>query len=201
MSEPARQSSPTVALHDRAMDNLRFIRETMESSSAFTSVPGWGTVAVGMSAMAAAIVAASESWLDRWLLVWLIDSIFAMTVGGGTLILKARRSAVDLHRGIGRKFHLSLSPPIASAAVLPLELFRAGATDAIPGMWLLLYGVGIVAAGAFSVRAVPVMGAFFIGLGVLSFGLPSSWMNAVLALGFGGFHIVFGVIVARRHGG
>ena len=201
MSEPALKEARPAILRDRAMDNLQFIRETMESSSSFTSLPGRAILIVGLTALAAAVLAGVPSLADQWLTIWLIDSVVATFVGGFAFMLKARRTDVDPLRGVARKFLLSLSPPIASAAVLTVVLESRGASDAIPGTWLLLYGVGVVAAGSFSVRAVPVMGACFIVLGVVAFMVPVGWLNAVLAIGFGGLHIVFGAVVARKYGG
>jgi hypothetical protein len=80
-------------------------------------------------------------------------------------------------------------------------LYQAQAITVIPGMWLLLYGVGVVTGGAFSVRIVPIMGLCFMALGLLSFLAPVSWTNALLASGFGGLHIIFGLIIAKHHGG
>jgi hypothetical protein len=106
-----------------------------------------------------------------------------------------------LSRGVGRRFLFSLSPPLVAAVVLTVVLQRLGASEAIPGTWLLLYGAGVVTGGTFSVRPVPVMGVSFMILGVVALLAPPSWSNALLAAGFGGLHIVFGAIIARRYGG
>lgn len=195
----ARAEEP-VTLQSQAADNLRYIREAMESSGSFTSVPGWGGILMGVSALAAA---ATAQWLapDRWLQVWLGTAMLAFAIGGTAMVRKARAQGVKLSRGVGRRFLLSLTPPLVAAALLTVALTRAGLTELVPATWLLLYGAGVVTGGAFSVRLVPMMGACFMVLGVLALLAPPGWSNPILAAGFGGCHIVFGGIIARRYGG
>jgi len=185
------------------MDNLRYIRETMESAAEFTAVPGWGGLAMGISALVAAGLTRLTSTYEQWLVIWMVDAVFALTVGGWAMARKARGAGVSVSRGAGRRFVLSLGPALLAAALLSGVLYQAGpaAREAIPGMWLLLYGAGVVTAGAFSVRAVPVMGAGFMILGGVAFLAPLSWSTPLMAAGFGGLHIVFGAIIARRYGG
>jgi hypothetical protein len=183
------------------MDNLRFIREAMERASSFTAVPGWGGVAMGLSALVAAPLAARAPAPGGWLGVWIADAALALGIGGWAMTRKARRAGVRVSRGAGRRFVLGLSPPLVAAVALTAVLFRAGAVGAIPGTWLLLYGVGVVTAGTFSVRTVPVMGLCFMALGIATFVAPESWGNWMMAGGFGGLHVVFGAIIARRYGG
>ena len=191
----------TRTVRDHALDNLRYIRETMESSASFTAVPGWGGVAMGASALLAGWLASRPALTGQWLGIWLAVGVLAFLVGGGALLLKARGAGVSVLRGAGRRFLLGLSPPLAAAAVLTAVLQRAGATESIPGTWLLLYGAGVITAGAFSIRLVPFMGAAFMVLGAATFFLPFAWSNVLLAAGFGGLHITFGLIIAWRHGG
>jgi hypothetical protein len=202
MSEPARirQQQPT-ALHHRAMDNLQYIRDTMESSAAFTSVPGRGGMAVGLIGLTAGLLASLDALSGLWLQVWLSAAIVAVVVAAGSMRLKAKRNDAELLRGVGRKFLLALSPPIAAACLLTLVLHLQGTTAAIPGTWLLLYGTGVVTGGAFSIRAVPLMGVCFMILGTTALFVPPSWTNALLTLGFGGLHLLFGLLIARRYGG
>jgi hypothetical protein len=183
------------------MDQLRYIRETMESSTSFTAVPGWGGIAMGFSAMAAAAVAEWSPLREQWLWVWLADAAVALLVGSWAMARKARHAGVKVYRGAGRRFLFNLTPPLLAAGVLTAVLFRSGATGAIPGTWLLLYGTAVVTAGAFSVRIVPVMGACFMLLGAVTLFTPTPWANALLALGFGGLNIGFGIEIVRRHGG
>jgi hypothetical protein len=194
------RATEPVTLQSQAADNLRFIREAMESSGSFTSVPGWGGILMGSSALAAA---AAAEWLAPalWLEIWVVVAMLAFAIGGGAMARKARAQGVRLSRGVGRRFLLSLSPPLAAAALLTVALTRAGLAELVPATWLLLYGAGVITGGAFSVRLVPMMGACFMLLGLLALLAPTGWSNALLATGFGGCHLLFGGIIARRYGG
>jgi hypothetical protein len=200
--QPIRAARPEpVSLQSHAMDNLKFIRETMERAGSFTAVPGWGGFAMGVSALAASVIAAMQSTREAWLATWLIEGVFAIALGALAMTRKANRAQVPLMSAPTRKFVLSFAPPLMVGALLTLVLYRAGLTGAIPGTWLLLYGTGVVTGGAFSVRVVPVMGLCFMFLGAVSLFCPLSWGTAFLATGFGGLHLIFGTIIARRYGG
>jgi hypothetical protein len=192
---------PSLDLRERAMDNLRFIRETMERAGSFTAVSGWGLVVIGVAAVLAAWLASRQQSPENWLATWTAAALVCLLIGLLTSATKARHAKVSLLTGPGRKFILSLAPPVGAGAVLTAVLFRAGLVGVLPGMWLLLFGVGIIAAGAFSVRAVPVMGMCFMAVGVAALFSPEAWGDAYMAAGFGGLHMVFGTLIARRHGG
>ncbi|HEX2490460.1 MAG TPA: hypothetical protein VHR27_13700 [Blastocatellia bacterium] len=198
--EPDTESEPP-SLHGRAMDNLRFIRETMERASSFTAVPGWGGVAIGVTAIVAAFIASGIRDEHEWMYVWAWELPLALLIGGWTMKRKAGVAQLKLLSAPGRRFTLSLAPPLIAGAFLSVAMAREEAVDALPGMWLLLYGVGVVTGGAFSVKVVPVMGLCFMALGALALFAPIAWGNLLMAAGFGGLHIVFGTIIARRHGG
>jgi hypothetical protein len=183
------------------MDNLRYIRETMERASAFTAVPGWGQVAIGVSAIAASYVAAHQATARAWLGVWLAEAIISLLITGWLMDRKARKLGVPLFSGPGRKVVFSLSPPMVVGALLTIVMFRAGLVKAIPGMWLLLYGTGVITGGMFSVGIVPVMGISFMIIGAIGLFLPQVSGDWLMACGFGGLHIMFGTIIARKYGG
>lgn len=189
------------ALHVRAMANLAFIRDTMEAAGAFTAVSGWGMVAVGIIATAAAALASIQSTEVQSLYVWIAAAVPAPAVMLWAIVRKARKAHMPLLSGPGRKFVLSFSPPIIVGALLTMVLYRAGLIEMIPGMWLLLYGSAVVAGGAFSVKLVPVMGFCFMIAGTIAVFSPVSWNDWIMAAAFGGLHIAFGIPIARRHGG
>ncbi|MGD2069521.1 MAG: hypothetical protein PVI57_12665 [Gemmatimonadota bacterium] len=197
----ARQESEPIALSHRAMEDLRFIRRTMESGNSFTAVPGWGGVWMGVTALLAAALAATRATTEGWLGVWAGESLIAIGIGAWAVHRKARRVELPVLSGTGRKVLLSFLPPALAGVVVTVALWRGGAAALIPGTWLLLYGVGVVAAGTFSVRVVPVMGVCFMILGAVALLAAPGAANTLMALGFGGLHILFGAIIAREHGG
>jgi len=182
-------------------DDLRFIRDTMERSASFTAVPGWGMVILGLTALAAASLAARQSTPAAWLKIWLAEAIVAAMIAFLSMRWKANRRGLPLFSGPGRKVALGLLPPLLAGALLSCLLVRAGLETALAPAWLLLYGAGIITGGAYSVSIVPIMGLCFMATGALAVVAPAAWSNAFLAAGFGGLHIIFGFLIARRHGG
>src|ERR1700739_1253013 len=182
-------------------ENLRFIRDTMERSAAFTAVSGWGQVLLGATAFGAAWGAARQASPFAWRRVWLAEGLLAAAIGLLACTWKANRRGLPLFSGPARKVALSLAPPLVAGAFLTFLLFRSGLQSALPATWLLLYGAGIMTGGAFSVAILPIMGLCFMLLGGLAVLAPAAWGNLFLATGFGGLHIVFGWLIARRHGG
>ena len=202
LAGPVRSSRPVlVPLEDRAADNLRFIRETMERAGSFTAVPGWGGAAIGFTALAAAAVASHQPTAARWIFVWLAEAALAMVLAVLAVARKARAARLPLFSGPGRKFALGFAPPMIVGALLTAALYRDGDLRLLPGMWLLLYGTAVVSGGSFSVRVVPMMGICFIALGAAAAVSPAAWGNAYMMAGFGGLQILFGLIIAQKYGG
>jgi hypothetical protein len=198
LRSPKRQPIPIDA---RAADHLRYIRETMERAAEFTAVPGWGGMAMGITALAAAFFASRQTTPRAWLTVWLVEAFVAVSIAAPAAATKAHRANSRLFSGPGRKFLLSFAPPIAVGGLLTFILFHAGVAAAIPGVWLLLYGTAVVTGGAFSVRVVPVMGLCLMALGAAALFAPPGWGDAFMAAGFGVLQIFFGAWIAKYYGG
>lgn len=198
-----RDASPDepVSLHAHAMDNLQFIRQTMERSVAFTAVPGWGGVGMGISALLTALLAPANPDGGTWLAFWLGEAAVAFGIGAWGIARKTRSAGAPLVSGPTRKFVLGMAPPMLAGAVLTGVLWRANLVHLLPGTWLLLYGSGVVTGGAYSVRPVPALGFALMLTGAGAFLAPPAWANLFLAFGFGGLHIFFGFLIARRYGG
>lgn len=183
------------------MDDLRFIRQTMENASAFTAISGWGQFIIGITAVGAGLIATIQPTNLRWILVWMAEALLSVAIGVASTGFKARAAKLPLWNGPVRKFVWSFVPSLIVGALLTLVLVRAEQYELLPGIWLLLYGTGVVTGGAVSVRIVPIMGLSFMVLGAIALLGPVSWGNVLLMAGFGGMHILFGYLIARRHGG
>lgn len=190
------------SLHAHAAENLRYIRDAMSRASEFTAIPGRGGVAVGLTALGASVVSGTPDGSRRWIAVWLIEGAVAATIGFGAMARKARRAGTPISSATPAfRFALGYIPPLVAGAVLTVVFAAFGAAARLPGCWLLLYGTALTSAGANAARVVPLMGACFMVLAVVAFAAPSTWGSWLLAVGFGGLHIVFGLLIARRYGG
>jgi hypothetical protein len=199
---PIRQEIPEpIGLHTQAMDNLRFIRSTMENAGSFTAVPGVGGVLMGATALFAAFAAHLSRSPRAWLGIWGFESLLALVIGLAFSYRKAMRDGAPLLSRPFRRFVLAMVPAVFVGALLTFVLYQAGLNNLMPSVWLLLYGVGVSSGGAYSVRVVPIMGICFLAVGAVAALAPSSWADPMLAVGFGGLHIVFGAVIARNYGG
>jgi len=188
-------------IHAHAIADIRFIRETMERAGAFTAVPGWGGVLMGISAIVTAFISGPPDNTTRWVAVWLADAVVAVAIALVAISLKARRSAVPLSGVPALRFGLAFAPPLVAGMVLTPVFVTMGLMARLPGCWLLQYGAAVATGGAFSVRIVPIMGLCFMALGVIAFAAPAPWGHWLMAAGFGGLHVGFGLVIARRYGG
>lgn len=190
---------PSVGQH--AEENLRFIRKTMERSSTFTAVPGVGGAAMGAIGLGASVLAANQSSVERWLIVWLLAAAVAFFIGVIAVWRKSARLGAPLAGPVGRRFAMSLAAPLIAGAALTWGVWMNGGQALLPAVWLLLYGTGVLGGGAFSVAAVRLLGVAFMALGVAALVAPPAWGNVLLGTGFGVLHIACGLYIAKKHGG
>jgi hypothetical protein len=202
--QPLRKETSTaepVKISDRAIDNLAFIRETMERSTHFTAVPGYGGILMGLTAVVAAYIAQQQPSVRDWLAVWLTEAGLAFAIGLLAMWQKTKISQTPLISGPSKKFAFGFAPPLIAGVAITIGLYRFGHFEIMAPVWMLLYGTAVVTGGAFSVRVVPVMGWIFMAFGAIAFALPAGFGNILMGVTFGLVHIVFGIIIARRYGG
>ena len=189
-----------VSLHERAADDLRYIRQTMERATSFTAISGVGYILMGVTALVAAWVAARQATPEAWLAVWTVELVAAGAIAVGMSARKAHAQGERMRSYAGRKLLLAFTPPMLVGGLLTGAAYLAGDYGLIPGIWLGLYGTGVMTGGAYSVRIIPLMGASFIALSAVALLTPADG-DLLLALGLGGLHIVFGWVIWRRYGG
>jgi hypothetical protein len=205
MTMPARDirpddPQPPLALHDRSIDDLRFIRETMVRSAAFTAISGVGVGAMGVVALAAFLLSRGST-PTTWVGTWFGAAAVSFVVSWSLTARKARRIGEPLVSGPGRKLILGAAPAMMVGGVLTLPILQTGRIELLPALWTLLYGTAVTSGGANSVRPVPLMGMAFLVVGTLSLFLPTGYENATMLAAFGGLHLIFGTWIAWRHGG
>lgn len=199
-SVTSRDSAP-VSIDAGALEHLRYIRDTIEAAHTFTSVPGKGCIAMGLTALVAAALDTVPALAPYWLPIWLCAAATAVGLASYFLVKKAREQGLRLWGGVARRFFLTLLPALVAGGVMTVALLDADARELVSGAWLLLYGAGLAASGVFSIRPVMLAGFAFMALGTLALALPPWWTTTLLAVGFGGIHLVLGVTILRRHGG
>lgn len=199
-AQRAPKHSEPIPIDRKAADNLRYIRDTMERAASFTAVPGWGGVVIGCTALAAGALAFGRTPEGQFR-VWLAEAAVALIIACITVQAKSRRLSQSLKSNPARRALLSFMPPLLAGGALTAILIEHSMLMVLPGLWLLLYGTAVVTGGAFSVRIVPLMGLCFMTIGFLAFLSPVAWGNLFLMSGFGLLHVVFGIVIARRHGG
>jgi hypothetical protein len=196
----ARSAEPT-PIDSGAVENLRYIRSTIEASQTFTTVPGKGCVAMGITAL---IAAGLETWpalADYWLPIWFAAAVAAGAIALRFMETKARAQGLSLRRAVATRFFMTLAPAFSAGAILTVALYGAVGREVIGGIWLLLYGAGIAACGVFSIPAVLAAGFAFMATGTLALMLPAGSAPIILGLGFGAIHLVLGAVIMRHHGG
>ena len=192
---------PWTAMHERAAESIEFIRETMVRSASFTAVPGHGGVAMGMIGVVAAAFGTYAPTPRAWLGTWLVAAIMAAPIGLVATIHKARRNNVALWSASGRRFMQGFLPALVAGAALTWGLVQAERIELLAPTWLLLYGAGILAGATASIPVLTWLGAEFMILGAGAVITGGHWADLWLGAGFGGLQIVFGIIIARKHGG
>jgi hypothetical protein len=194
------RSSPPASLHQHAQDNLQYIRDTMESATSFTGISGKGYIFAGISALGAAWLAAQQTSNTGWLGVWMAELALAATATLSMTAFKARGQGTSLWSTNGIKLLLAFLPGMTAGGIITLALYLQDDITLLPGIWMCLYGASVMTAGVHSVRLIPIMGGLFILVGALVLLTPLP-ANTMLGLGLGILHILFGIIVWRKHGG
>ncbi len=197
---PTMRQPHTVALDSHAAATLRYIRASMEAAGT-VAVPGSAGVTMGVVGLLAAVLASTPALRPQWLVIWLIAATVAAIAGGALMARQASRQGFTLFGAPVRKFILCLAPGLFAGAVMTLVLWQGGHLRAIPGTWLLLYGCALISTSAPTTNIVGVLGGLFALLGLITFLIPQNLHTIALGAGFGGLHVIFGLMIRQRSRG
>jgi hypothetical protein len=200
-AEELQEQASTHSISSGAAEHLRYIRNTIAAAQTFTTVPGRGCIAMGIAGLTASILEGVPSLAAHWLPIWLTAAVVSCAVALFYMEQKARMQGLSLRRAVATRFFLTLAPAFAAGGILTVALTDTVGRDAIAGIWLLLYGVGVAACGLFSIPVVLIAGFAFMGLGTVALAAPAPWAPWLLGAGFGGIHFALGTIIIRDHGG
>jgi hypothetical protein len=188
-----------VTLEAHAAATLRYIRASMEAA-ATVAVSGSAGIAMGLVGLLAGVLTSIAALQPHWLAIWLIAGTGASLVGGVLMARQASLQGFTLFGAPIRKFVLGLSPGLFAGAAMTFIQWQANDLHAIPGTWLLLYGCALISTSASTTRMVGILGSLFALLGLMTFWLPDSLQTIALGAGFGGLHLIFGIMIRRRSG-
>ena len=197
MLDPKSSGHNTVALDTHALGTLQYIRASIDAAG-LLAVPGSAGIAMGAVGVLTALLVSLKPLAVHWLQIWLIAGLVAIAFGTALMVHQVVTRGTALYRGPLRKFLMCLCPPLLVGGVLTWQLWLHGEIALIPGVWLLMYGCAVMAASTLTRRALAVMGALLAVLGVIALQLPLSYQNAVLGVGFGGLHLLFGILIGGR---
>lgn len=191
------RSANTVQIESHAAATLRYIRASMDGASS-VAVPGSAGIAMGSIGLLATALSSAPSLHDHWLGIWLLAAAAAAASGLPLITQPSSLRGLTLRGAPVRKFALCLLPSLFGGVVMTLVHWSYGNLHAIPGTWLLLYGCALISASVATTRTIAAIGGSFVVLGLLALLLPGEFQVLMLGAGFGGLHILFGLLIGRK---
>ncbi len=186
----------TVHLDSHAAATLRYIRHSMEGA-VLLAVPGSAGLVLGTIALLATGLCLAPELHKFWVAIWLSAALLGAVLGSILIVRESSLRDLRLHGTPLLKFALCLSPSLGAGLVMTAVHWFGGNQHAIPGTWLLLYGCALLTASAATTRIIAVLGMLFVLFGLASLLLPDEWQLMMLGVGFGGLHIIFGLLIGR----
>jgi hypothetical protein len=192
--------------------DLAFIRQTMEKATTYDNLAPLGYVAIGCVALAG--VSATEwilgnrqfSALDTapitdllpFCALWLGVLTAALLSMWVAVSIRSRRLKVAPWNGLASRMFLSQIPTSLTAGALTVSLCFIGHVTLIPAVWLLHYGLIAFSFSYFTGKDHGINALVFLLLGIGALIVPMTLRLPLLALGFGGCHLCFGIYRAVR---
>lgn len=195
------------------IQDIAEIRSMMERSSKFLSLSGWAGIMAGFYALAGAGIAYRYFSFetpsltgtygpdaDRWPLLLVAACVLVLAVGTAVWLSyrKAARSGQRLWSATARQLAGGMATPLVAGGLLCLVLVANGLMALVAPCTLIFYGLALCHAGRFTYPAIIALGYIQVALGLLAAALPQYGL-LLWALGFGVFHIIYGIYIHNRY--
>jgi hypothetical protein len=211
---PVREWEPEALPVEEAQENLRVIRELMERSTKYSTFSGLSGVLAGLVSIAGCLVQhfyvltlPTQAQPAAFIVNWSI--VVALAIGIDFMLTKRRAPLVGktINSRLGRQMVTASIPALGFGALLTLAFVHKGLMHDVYPYWMLAYGCAVSAVGLFSQKEVQRLGWAFLAAGALTLlaqvftTIPvagGSLGLIMIAVSFGGFHIVYGITMSRR---
>lgn len=198
----------------RAAETLQVIRTLMERAALYRRALAPVSLASGSLGSAAAILGWVAGWdsVRAFAVLWMAVAVTVL----GTSLAIMRRQALTASEPFwsppARRVAQAMLPPLLAGLLAGLLVAAPAWRDPLqawwlPGVWMILFGCALHAAGFFLLRGIKVLGWAFGLLGALllvyvnarshAAGLPSLRLaHLVMGATFGGLHLAYAAYLA-----
>lgn len=205
---------------EKATEELRVIRQLMERPIRFSTMSGLSGIWAGAAALlgvALDFFVTGRFRRDGDLALWINGGtwtgVFLAAFAGVWLLTRRRerQQGMPAWSRIKTRILLTILPPFLGGVGLTVIvllrqcLLHSPASPAqfglVPAIWMLFYGAALWQLGEFSPCEVRGLGVAFLVAGLVAAAAFQSCPYLALGATFGGFHVVYGIVVWIRYGG
>ena len=164
-------------LHE-ALSQISEIRQQMARTAVFR---GYRSATAGFSAVVAVGAAVTQSvfvpvpkWdVKGYLAVWLVAALLSVAAAAVEMVLRCVRSRSPLQKEMTVEAAEQFLPSLAGGALLTLvlALFAHDAVWLLPGLWAMLFSLGVFASRRVLPRAVAIVAGYYMIAGLLCIAL------------------------------
>lgn len=189
------------------IDDLRYIRSTMERSGKFLSLSGMSGVIAGLLALAGAAVAYQVVYqgytftgntLADMILIAGIVLVGAVSFGVYFSFRKAKKTGAKFWMPVTLQLLKDAGVPLAVGGVFSILLIYHNTSFLVASAMLVFYGLALISAGARTYRDIKILGVCEVVIGILA-GIFTQYGLFLWALGFGVMHILYGIVLYKKY--
>jgi hypothetical protein len=200
-------------MHDlqKALADIDAIKRQVARGTQFR---GYGPATIALTGVLAVIAAAIQAlWLDNpgdhvteYLTLWIGTAAVSTALIGAETITRSRRLHSDLADDMIHSAIEQLLPVGVAGALLTFVLLRFAPESLwiLPGLWQILFSLGIVASCRVLPRALFAAGAWYLSSGLICIAIAASgyaWSPWLMGLPFGIGQLMMAAILYHALGG